>query len=686
MPRFNYGPRVRADVEADPAPPQAQPSGVGELGQGIAQAGQVLTGLAEKANEQEARGQATGALAALQERLNSRVLNAKQTLGEGALGLNATVPKVLDEDTAEIRKSIQNGLARELFDSKTPSMLGNARGSIEQHVLLQAHVVRVANVHARVEAAKAAIALDPGSADAHIAEVEADVRSQAVSKEDADAAAAAMKREFRVEQVNTLLAADSPEAAAAVYLQHEQDFGTGAPKVLALIQNAGRAKVAQASADAIFAGAYDPVTGRVQKGLVTKGLQSIDDGKTRQMAEQFVRVAEANAKEEWAQGVDDLHDHLLRKWQDTHNYRAVTTDAAVTELQRRDPDAWQRILDRMNSDVDRWDLKRRQRDAAKADDSDLYLEVRTKMAEDPTYFRGMNDRRFKREAFLDSMSDKHREKVMDLFAKIHGTKDTLDPDSFGLIISEAKDLVGAKGTNWKGWEPGQAAVVLRVQENVEKEIDRWAGKNLKMSPEKEREFIREQFQREDSFWGHGRARVEAELEGDLAGFEPPQLHDDAEREKARGALEAGGIPATEDAIDTAIRRRYGLPAAPQQAAPVAEPQPPAAPAPEAAAEEPAAENEMADPLGLKRFLAPKPQPADYYSAENVAKRDNAAADAAAEARRQALAAGTPRNRRQAIAKLDAMGVTGAERDSLLASWGYGGAAPAPEGIAIGDGP
>jgi hypothetical protein len=685
MPSFGmaYGPRVAADIEQPPVPSQDRPTGNAQLGAGLQQAGDALTGLAEHYNEQEARTQATGSLAALQEQLNHRGRLIKAELGEAGVAAAAAAPKQFDEDAAGIRKGITNGRAQVLYDEKARELLIDARGGAEEHALQQTHVVRAANVDARTKAAADAIANHPERADFYIHNALADVRSLAPSKEAADQAAKAWQSDGRATQLQSLIAQERLNEAVKVFTDHGEELGADQAKLRLQLVGAVREQDAQEKANAIFAAAYDAKTGKMHDDVVTKGVAAIADGATQKLAMNYIRIARVNARNEWAQGLDDLHAGLLQKWQDTHSWQAVMNDPRKLELQSRNSIVWQSVLDQMNQDVDRWDRKKREREAgggATQEQQDRYLAVRLLMNDHPEIFRDpqMTAERFNR-VVVPGMTDKDRKKVTELFIKTKDENNSgkLAGPEFGMLLSTVKTALGAHGKDPRNWTPEQSQAFVRALDNVETQVKVWKQQTGRdVTPEKIQEEVDIQVRREEGgLFSRGRTRIEAEAAGDLANFDPEILHDDEARAGASDALVAVGAHPTDEAIDAYLRDKNHLPYLPQRAlAP-----PPVVAPPEAAPESvpaPDAEEDYSDPLGLRDAFGRRAAPSDYYSQANVDARARAEADAAATAARAALAARTPHTLKQAKEIIAARGLTGAAADAQLAAWGYGGGAAA----------
>jgi hypothetical protein len=665
-------PRYRQQVEPGLTPvTQAQPAadagvGLATAGRALVQAGQLTGSIGLQEYERGINSDNARAMAGFGQEAGDTFARFKALRGEQAVQGAELARLALENARKRWGESLSTDAAKGLFERQSTELAGRYGLGVTSHSLDQLREAEEASAGAAHVSAVNQAALhynDPTMLDTLATQAGAQAYQLRASDEDGRAKVYAIRQDVLASAISGALKATEQDPTAldhakALFYGNREALGAKGPGIEAALNAAGSKRQAVATADAIVAQAVDPKTGHVDDALIGAKLLEIKDPNARELARHFVQENTRDAVAAWGQRVDGLFNGLRSQLLEQQSRRGWDP-AAVEALKGADRAKYNALVDEANGLARYW---RGQKDNTPPSDAQMLAMTRFEVlaAEKDPAIAALSASDF--QAMAQALAPRDRERARALYVAAKGGAATtarkpgvVDPGDKTFIKQTAESAFGAKA---KDWTTEQSQAFYRASQAIED----WIKANPEAKPQDveaqtSRWFLRGTIPGSGWISDDTTTRAQAEVSG--TGFQP--TWSDAQKKQAVQALQAGGLPADDAMVQNYLRRTAGLSSAPvapetPQEPEAAQPAPPAA-TPDVSRDSYRLPSGEVDPL--------------YYSAERVAAREAAAATAGKRDAAAQAAAVTPRSRKAALAKLDAMGITDeAAREKQLREWGY----------------
>lgn len=481
-------------------------------------------------------------------------------------------PATLDR-LAQLREQRANAIkdsdARRLFLMHSAGMLTEARMQVERHVGQQIEVAKEDTAAALDDEAVRASSVDPTNsalAAQRIAGYDAAVHEMGRGEAFEGKRSLDLQQKVATARVAALLDSGDWRSASGVLEENRYALGERAAPLEKAIRTASGVNEADDTVTGILKSARQP-NGFIDQAKAISDFEALPgDKRTRDAEAAFTHRLELAQKQEVAMKSGQF-DTALSAYLTNHNINDVP---ALTKswLHDNDPKGWHALEQVVHNDNERkkgagaTDAQRR---AFAAFDVDLH--------DNPDKYATMSVAEFNRSVW-PNLASADREKAAALFAAAHGQAakpGTLTKEESDMLLQAGRDqgLFGPKGKDVSTWNDEQAQLHYAASEALTKKATAYRKMNGKPPPfEVVKGWTDELMQQGKipgsgyfgSNIGAGATRLEAIQKGKEGEFVPKWS--DAEIAEQAKRLQRVGLPTTPENIDTALRRRHGLPSGP----------------------------------------------------------------------------------------------------------------------------
>lgn len=502
------------------------------------------------------------------------------TQGKAAPASSAETLDALEKRRRDIAGELSNPEQRALFDQHSRQMYESTRKRVEDHVAREIQRAEVASVEARKAAALNAIAnnyTDAGFVQNQVAGVVGPMSALALSKEDAQAKVDAWQAEVAKVRLTQYLADKDWKGAQALFAQTREQLGAQGTH----FANAIRLEREKSEADQLALSIVDKArlpTGFVEPATAIAAFQALPEGQRTEAAQQaFAKWLQLETAKKKA-AVDGVYDSALTQYLQRHTLRDVSSTSEAW-LRVVDPESWRKLEQMQKADA----AHARGAPATPAQDRAM-AQFRLWAADNPDLAAQMSEADFNR-SWAPLLARSDRDNAVGVLAGYHAFANK--PEKIANAVDAAVQEVGGKGgagvlptekRNKADWAPEDLDVYARVAARLQQKANEFRRQSGGKEPTVEdlRKWAKDEFlagkNPEGGFlgFGGGTTKVEAEVKG--TGFTPSFGPD--ERAQAAEALRKANVPRVDDAaVEAYLRAKHDLPALPQQAAPVKEPEP-----------------------------------------------------------------------------------------------------------------
>lgn len=556
-------------------------SGVGRLGAGISEAAQGIGQLggavaeAERRAEEAAEMEASAALETYGTTLyDDDEAGLLHTHGRAAFEQTDEVLGKLEKERQRLMQGMSPG-ARARFDLRTRSYMEMRRRQGENHAAVQRRVVEGVAVDNRLKASLVTLRQtdDPEVRERAIAvgldaiqafESDPDLLEKATGEYLEMAHGAALDRMLAKRQV---------AEAKSYFAEHGPKLGASAMKYQAAIASIDLEHQALALADGIIEEAVDQRSGDVLDDVIQARLRTIKDPDLRSLTRQYLGENVRDAIAAKRERVDELYNRLRSSLIERQS-RRYWNASDLRELQVRDREKYNALIAEAQGIARYW-MEHKERVPPTSEQMRAMTQFEIAAARGDPRIAEMSVSDFDTMA-TRFLAPRDRERARKLFIEAKGNAarpGKVDAMDRSLLAQTAQSAWGPT----KDWTQDQVAAFYRASEGVSEFI----RANPKATPQQVQDEVTRWFLRGTVpgsgglFFGDDETTT-AEAAAASAPFEPEWT--DEQRDQAQRALEAGGYPVDDRAIETYLRRRYGFQALPVPPEPVPEVEEEAAPA------------------------------------------------------------------------------------------------------------
>jgi hypothetical protein len=496
-------------------------------------------------------------------------------LGRSAEADGAPVMERIEKHRQDIANGLTNAEAKKLFLARTGKQVEGYRASVETHVSQERTRADLGTLKAREDSAldamfNAARQGDGATVQNQSLALESSIRALALSPQDAERDVALWRRQTIATQLDAFLDVKRVDAAESLFKDAREQLG---PQLSAKYEEAIKLKKGTLEGDALALSLVNDA--RQENGFIDTGkaIESLamlpEDKRTPQVEQAFSKWMALEATKQKAV-TEQYFNRGLSAYLQRHDLGDVAPlDHLWLKNPKNDPEGWLRLEQ----------IAKSHREGGQtAAQSRAMTEFLVDVADHPEKYATMKLEEFNH-TWLPRLSRNDSERAGVVLAQQHanaGKPEKLAPLEVSMLLQKGREagVFDPKQRDVSKWSEDQAANFYAAQEILSqriaqtkratgqapdlKTIEGWVNELMISGKDPQRGFM--------GFFG-GTTRLEAEVQG--TGFEPKWT--DEQKQKATDYLKKIGARIDDPAIDTVLRKVYGLPALPQQAVPAKSP-------------------------------------------------------------------------------------------------------------------